>query len=149
MWSRSDATVWAAPLCGVLLILMCVVIPLRVDHAHGIHLLIGGAPTRQEEQGCGDERTVIAVIEPNGDVEVNMERLTAEAALNRIRQKMEVRDVRMLYVAAERGATMQQFASFVQDANARVSGLHLVWITEQLAKQTHMACIQVNWQLIR
>jgi hypothetical protein len=62
---------------------------------------------------------------------------------------MEVRDVRMLYVAAERGATMQQFASFVQDANARVSGLHLVWITEQLAKQTHMACIQVNWQLIR
>jgi hypothetical protein len=78
-------------------------------------------------------------------VQVNLEKLNRASALRRIQDEMQPRAERVVFILADREATVQQFVSLSQDLRSTINNLRLVVVTDAVMEQTKGLCIEAAW----
>jgi hypothetical protein len=140
LWSR----VSRARLLAVLALLACADVDFSENSAHAIHFLIGKPATTD----CGDGRWTFARLQNNRQVQLNLNTLPEDSAIQSIKALMEPRAERILYIMADRAMTVGQFAVFAEKISAEVDDLHLVLTTDRVAQAARQTCVVANWHLI-
>ena len=92
----------------------------------GFYLKIGNFSPPAE---CGDDHPLVIGLLPGHPLMLNGRKLAREELMGRLQVALQKRAERVVYVIADREASMQQFVDVVEIANGAAKDVHVVLVT--------------------